>query len=397
MEAHDDLGPGLHRVRAADPQEEATALAARVDGVLCATGDEVEAELARRRSNGHAVSPDRLASLELLARRLERATRIADRTRVRAETEVAEQLAGAGAGMTVHPTTIRERATAVAGARRVLEEADAALAAASIEVQPAPETPPPMEVPAEERHDLAPEHRVHGTGASAGTRRHRAMGVVIAAFGLALLLLGLQATTLWVALVPVLAASLWATRYLRPATAARQDRQDRQDRQEASSFLAQVGASTDELFGTRRPAEADDDGRSLASVRRDRAVEELRVAERAWHELAGPDTDVDQLEEVVRRYDPQHEDSRLLAGEVVGVRAADVVRHGLEQQWLAAWREVGAEPPAIAAVGQAVQALRTARAPAVVLVGAAVDRADAVAAAAPATTVIAVEPLPPAG
>lgn len=394
MEAHDDLGPGLHRLRAADPQEEAAALAARVGGVLCTTDDEVEAELTRRRATGEAMSPDRLASLELLARRLERATRIADRTRVRAETEVAEQLASAGAGMTVHPTTIRERAAAVETARRTLEEAEASVVAASVEEQPPEEPATPIALAADGPDDLAPGHRAHDSGPSAGTRRHRAMGVVIAAFGLTLVLLGLQVTTLWVALVPVLVASLWAIRYLRPQGA---DRQDRQDREVASSFLAQVGASTDQLFGSQPPARDEGHGRSLALVRRDRSVEELRVAERAWHELAGPDTDIDQLEEVVRRYDPQHEDSRLLAGEVVAVRAADVVRHGLEQQWLAAWREAGAEPPPISSASQAVQALRATAARAVVLVGGAVDRADAVAAAAAGATVIAVEPTPPGG
>ncbi len=379
-------------MRAADPVEEASALAERLGGVLCTTDDAVDAELDRRRAAGAAMDAEGLAALERLAQRLERAARIADRTRVRAETEVAEQLAGAGAGLAVHPTTIRDRATAVEVARRALEDAEVAVAAVTAHIGAEASEPPP------DRSDGAPdglgprpatEPGAAPDGPSAGTRRHRAIGVVVAAIGLTLVLLGTQATALWLALVPVLAASLWAVRYLRPRSddAGR----DQADRAVASSLLAQVGASADELFSVRRAADDTVDGLTGALVRRDRAVEELRVADRAWHELAGPATDIDQLAEVVRRYDPQHEDSRLLAGEVVAVRAADVVLQGLEQQWRAAWSAAGAEPPAVSSANLAVEALRTTRARAVVLVGDAVDRAEAVVGAAPGAPVIVVE------
>ena len=98
---------------------------------------------------------------------------------------------------------------------------------------------------------------------------------------------------------------------------------------------------------------------STATERRKRCG----VAERGWHELAGADAEVTDLEAVIRRLDPQHEDAHLVASETVGVKATDVVLHQFRQRWLAFWRELGLPAPDPAhgeqAVGRAGRARRS--------------------------------------
>lgn len=388
-----DPGPGLHHLRAADPAAEATALAGQLRATLCTTKAEADAELAERRQRP-APAPDVLASLELLAARLERAARIGARTRARAESEVAERLASASAGVAVHPTTIRDRAAAVEAARRALADAEQAIVAEGAGAPADPELDAAgghERAAAEPAHSAGPSPRAEGP--SPATRRNRALGAVLAAAGIGLLLIGLRVTTLWAALLPLLVACLWAVRYLGPRTS-----DDRRDRAEASHLLAEVGASTDQLFGARRAAQDEREGRpSAPAVRRDRALEDLRVAERAWHELAGDDVDTSAVDDVVRRYDPQHEDARLLAAEAVAVRAVDVMLHNLEQQWIATWTDLGGAVPEVSSAPDAVRTLRERAARPVVLVGDATALAEELRQAAPASAVVVVEAEGPAG
>jgi hypothetical protein len=207
----------------------------------------------------------------------------------------------------------------------------------------------------------------------------------VAALGLGLVLLAVDAVPLWASLLPALAASLWAMRYLAPRD---DDDDDAEARAATSSFLAEVGANTDELFGVRRAVRDADEHSALLTSRRDRAREDVRVAERAWHELAGADTDIDALEDVVRRFDPQHEDARLLAAETVGVRAAEVVLHHFQQRWLAFWRELGLDAPVPAAGEAAVRALGERVRKPIVLVGPATPLGADLARVAPAAPVV---------
>lgn len=382
----DDLGPGLHLLREADPLKRAGVLAARLHADLCATLPQAEAAL-EARSQLPLVDVTTLSTLEVLARRMARAERIAARTRERAVDEIGQRLAGEGAGLAVHPTTIRDRAAAVATARTAHATAEQALAshvaqqaereerataeaaAGAPRLTPSPEPPPELQ----ER-----------PGPSLHVRRSRAIGAIVAALGAGLVLLALDAAPLWAALLPALAASLWAMRYLAP----RDGDDDLQARATTSSYLAEVSASADELFGTRRAAREAEEQTALLTSRRDRAQEDVRVAERAWHELAGADTDIDALEDVVRRFDPQHEDARLLAAETVGVRAAEVVLHHFQQRWLAFWRELGLDAPVAAEGEHAVRALaETVRRP-IVLVGPATPLGAELARVAPAAPVV---------
>ena len=233
--------------------------------------------------------------------------------------------------------------------------------------------------------------------ASLRARRSRAIGLILASFGLGLVLLGFG-IPLWAALLPALASSLWALRHLQPSVEADDD--DLAGREEASSLLSQISASTDEIFSGRELQPRGGEDQTLLEARRDRAQEDVRVAEKAWQELAGEGVDIAELDEVVRRFDPQHEDARLLAGETVGVRTAEVVLHHFQQRWLAFWRELGLDAPSAEAGEEAVRALATRVSRPIVLVGPATARGVDLSRVAPAAAVVVLdgadeEPDPP--
>ena len=114
----------------------------------------------------------------------------------------------------------------------------------------------------------------------------------------------------------------------------------------------------------------------------------VRVAERAWRDLAGEDP-VEDVEAVVRRFDPQRQDALEIAQDTVGARAVSTLqRHALDQ-WTEGWKSLGFDEPAVAPDAMAAVVKRGTAA--VVLTGGAVDRAEAIAHAAPAAPVLAVE------
>lgn len=385
-DAFDDLGPGLHLLREAEPLKRAGSMAVNLRADLCATLPQADATLAER-SRLPSVDAPTLSTLQQLARRLARAERIASRTRDRAVVDVGHRLASTGAGLAVHPTTIRDRAAAVDKAHEALTVAEELLEEhAEREANAMAEAEAGVaavdEAAAEASVRRVAEHRQRLRSALS-TRRSRATGAIVAGFGIGFVLWGLGAP-LWLALVPALLATIWALRHLRPP----EDDGDLQAREEASSLLFQVAATTEEVFGARRVSRELGERRSLLEARRDRALEELRVAQRAWQELAGEGVGTDQLDEVVRRYDPQHEDARLLAGETVGVRTVDGVLHHFRQRWQAFWRELGLEAPAPANGEQAVRDLAAKVSRPVVLVGPATVRGAAISRVAPAAAVV---------
>jgi hypothetical protein len=379
-------------------------MAAQMRAELCATLPQADATLADRAALP-PIDLTTLTTLQVLARRVARAERIAVRTRERAVADVSRRLAGADAALAIHPTTIRERAAAVDEARAALTGTERALAEHEAEAEAAERTgasaggdDPPGADPADVGIDApagsegGPVDATEPSSAPSGTppdpasmkaHRSRALGTIVAAFGLAMVVLGIGLVPLWAALLLPLAASLWAMRHLRP-----RDEEDAADRQEASHRLAEIGATADQLFGARRAGQELADRGALLRASRDRAEEELRVAERAWHELAGAGVDVSELEEVVKRFDPQHEDARLLAGETIGVRTAEVVLHQFRQRWLAFWRELGLAAPDAAHGEQAVDELGARLGRPIVLVGPATARGAELARVAPAAPVV---------
>jgi hypothetical protein len=163
-----------------------------------------------------------------------------------------------------------------------------------------------------------------------------------------------------------------------------------EDTSESTRLLQQVAASTDEAFGARRATVARDDRLILVRVQRDRAREDLRVAERAWRDLAGEEAAVEGVEDVVRRFDPQHQVAVEVAQETVGVRAVSVLLQRAIERWDEGWRGLDHAPPPAADQAAMDQILERLGRP-VVLVAEAVDHAEPIALAVPAATVVQVD------
>ena len=124
------------------------------------------------------------------------------------------------------------------------------------------------------------------------------------------------------------------------------------------------------------------------------AEEEERVAERAWHELAGADADPAEVDEIVRRIDPQHEDALVKASDTATVRAASVLRERTLARWEETWQRFGLPVPPVEDAGRAVAELAPAEQVRLVCTDAAIDRATELSEALPAATVLVVERLP---
>jgi len=162
-----------------------------------------------------------------------------------------------------------------------------------------------------------------------------------------------------------------------------------EDTSESTSLLQQMAASTDEAFGARRATAARADLLVLLQTQRDRAEEQVRSAEGAWRDLAGDDA-VEDVELVVLRFDPQHQEARDVAQHAVGVRAVAPLLDRALASWADGWRALGAEPPAEVDHDWVDAMLERLGRP-VVLVGDAVDGLDPLAAAAPAAPLVVVE------
>ena len=339
---HRRLEPGLHVLTDTEPLKRASHLASELGGDLCATLPQADLLLAEL----GALPPLTAEALEVLGQlthRVAAAQRIVDGTLDRAALEVGERLAASGSGMAIHPSAVRDRAAAVLAARAALATAEEELRAGeagSAVVVADPPLPPPPSAPSRvasfEDEPLAPRRRrFFGFG-----RRGR-------------------------------------------------ERREKEDTSESTSLLQQMAASTDEAFGARRANAVRDDQLVLFRVQRDRAREDLRVRERAWHDLAG-EASADDVEAVVRRFDPQHQDAVAVAQETVGVRAASTLLQRALDRWEEGWRSRGFDPPSSAdPVAMDQMAERLARP--VVLVAYAVDHAELVALAAPAAPVVVVE------
>lgn len=356
---------------------------------LCVTLDQADTALSERRGLP-PLDSETVRTLEGLARSVARAQRISNRTRERAVVEVGQRLAGTGSGVAVHPATIRDRASVVDTARSSLAAAEQALVDHLAGVEQIQAERAAAAQAAEVHAAESAMHRLVEQGNRLRTfmraRQSRALGSVVSAFGAGLVLLGLG-ISLWAALLPVLAASLWATRYLRPAELDPGD-DDLQDRQEVSELLSMVSAVTDDVASHSQQHE---EALARATTERDLAAELLRVAQRSWEELAGEGVDIADLEEVVRRFDPQHEDARLLAGETVGVRTTEVVLRQILERWDACWRKLGLDSPSPEWGEEAVRDLVARIGRPIVLVGPATARGDELVRAAPSAAVVVIQ------
>ncbi len=337
------LAPGLHHRTDPDPVGRGPVLAKELDADLCETREQAERVIADRRPFA-ALDEGRIDHLRGLMAKVASARRIVEGTVDRAAIDVGERLAASGSGVAIHQSTVRDRAAAVVAARAALaaaedqvraeEERFAELIATAPEPAPSPAAPPaPSRVDSFDDEPPAPRRRIFG--------------------------------------------------FLRRRARV----EDVEDTTESTSLLQQVAATTDQAFGARRAGAALEDSLLLLRAQRDRAQEEVRVAERLWTDLAGEDSDVADVEAVVRRFDPQHQDAVALAQETGGVRAVSALLYRALERcndgWLAAGIEPAPEPDEAAfdaAIGRAARV--------VVLVSDAVELADQVAGAAPAAPVV---------
>jgi hypothetical protein len=339
--------PGLHLETAPLPLVRAQQLAEELSGHLCTTADEADA-LLEDLSTLPPLEADALSLLAALAAKVQVAERIVGRTVDRAAESVGERLAATGTGMAVHPTAVRDRAAVVLAAREVVAAAEDRLRLAEREADE--ERSAAAARAAAQEPDVPAPEPVAPVADEPPARRRR--------------------------------------------FAFRRNRVEDGDTSESTRLLQQMAAATDEAFGQRRAARARDDQLLLLQAERDRAMEEVRVAERSWRDLAGDDP-VEDLEAVVRRFDPQHQDALAVAHETVGVRAVSTLLSLARARWTDGWRSVGFDEPMVES--GAMDAVVARGVSPVVLAGGAVERADAIVAAAPAAPVLVVEAGQPSG
>jgi hypothetical protein len=332
--------PGLHVETDARPLVRAQQLAEHLGGRLCTTTNEADI-LLDDLSTLPPLDASSLLMLGALADRVATAQRVVGNTVDRAVEAVGQRLAATGTGVAVHPSAVRQRAASVITAREAAAaaeerlrtgEADAERAAAEEAARPAPEPVAPSPSALASRVDEPPARRWWQIG--------------------------------------------------------RRRRDEVEDTSESTMLLQQMAAVTDEVFGARRAATTRNDQLLLLRAQRDRAIEEVRVAERAWRDLAGDDP-VEDVEAVVRRFDPQHEEAVDVARETVGVRAVSSLLDRALAQWTEGWQSLGFDEPVVEPGAMPTIVERAAKA--VVLAGGAAERAEEIVKAAPAAPVLVVE------
>jgi hypothetical protein len=340
------FGPGLHVERDGQPLARAAELAQVLGGRLCTTVDEADA-LLDDLATLPALPAEALGVLGALAERVAAAERVVDRTVDRAAEGVGERMAATGTGMAIHPSAVRERAAAVLAAREAAAAAEERLRAGQAEAERAQAAALAALAASQDAAPAPAPSSLTSTVDEPPARRRRFFAFL------------------------------------------RRREEPPEDTSESTSLLQQVAAATDEAFGQRVADVARQDHLLLIRAQRDRAVEDVRVAERAWRDLAGDDP-VEDVESVVRRFDPQHQDALAVARETVGVRAVGTLLARAQERWSEGWREIGFDEPAVEPGEMAGVVARSATA--VVLAAGAVERAEAIAKAAPAAPVVAVEP-----
>lgn len=372
----DDLtAPGLHTVEDHDPAAAAARLATELGLVLVEGADGIDgalAAIAASAADGSdgaldavpaesvAELADRLAELERprpvttgdverireLAEQLARAERIRDRTEQSYPDSLARRLAST-ASVAVHPDALRTAATAVHDARLDVEAARVALERQLAAFEPPEDTREPLPEPEDDAH-----HREAADRAAKTRAKRQAVGAVVAATGAAIIIGALGVVPWFLTIVLPAAAIVWAVAILRST------REDQEDREIASSYLATVDAATDQLFGDRTPQERQVPEAVLrVQARVDAATERLHAAEAAWHNLAGPDADPDDVEGVVRRNDPQLDLSPGWAADAPTMRTVDTVARRARARWRVAWAVLDRPEPDREMRHAAVQAL----------------------------------------
>ncbi|HUW01574.1 MAG TPA: hypothetical protein VMW08_04400 [Acidimicrobiales bacterium] len=374
--------PGLHEVEVENPVEAARQLADDLGGELVGSDD--LATVIERRASRHGASARQLLERRVDARPEDRVRVVVDIDQLRAiasglvkadrilsgtEANMVEVVGQhvTGGGISVHPDSIRGAAAEVSEARK-------AVAGLHLELDKLNEQMMDslISVGAEERASaLEPEVEVEDdrvTGKMARATKRRIAGVLLMAFGIAIVLGAVLATTVSgpvavVVLVLPIVACWWAFR------TARFDISDLDDKDTASDNLAQISARTDAVFGGS-PVENENGsggipastGAQLQQVESQLALarERERSASANWTELAGGEADPADVERVLRERDPQYFGAIDLVSQTSQARAAAAHLRRVKARWNVAWAVLGDEPPTAADAEKAVRELASA-------------------------------------
>lgn len=352
---------GRHDIHAAKPLDLGEQLANDLAGDLVLPEDATRV-LGALAALLHEDTPAHLLGL---ARDLARAERIVARTESRALVLFEEALAD-GSGLELHPQTLRDAADAVRAARAAVQRAENELATFEREQAEA-------DAAAAREEAAASAAVTHAAADDEGQAvpdwmdddrkalRDRLITVGLGAGGLAFVLSAFSIVPIYVAIVPLVVAGVYIVRERRRAD----ENADLEDTgaEEARAQLASIDAMTERLYGGRLPATAaavqvaTDRRRQLLGLDRDTAVERLRVAERTWHELAGPEADPADVEELLLRRDPQRHRAAPWVRESAAVRAAEALHERARSAWRTAWEALDREPPSAADADEAVRRL----------------------------------------
>jgi hypothetical protein len=369
QEAAEAIAGEVEGELAADLRSAERAVRARVDAGRRALGDPAADEalagrgdaIRARAAEPPPIAPDQVAELERLARELDRAARIRERTEARFSTAIQTRLA-ASAGVALHPDAIRAAATAVVDAEAAVATADEVLAslgeqppARPPDPEPEPEPLPGDDPVLQRPHDVFDELALDKQRA---TVRAAIAGGAVAAAGVVLVLLGSTPAGGALILVGVGVGVFLALRGHRAAEV------DDAGRVNASSRLDGFVGDLPEAAAAPAPppppspvpaaapagpdplvVERWEEQRALASADRLDATERLRLAQNRWTQLAGEGADPHDPEPTIRANDPQlTSDPRVAEGSPT-VRAVAAFHRTVQAKWRVMWASLGVDEP----------------------------------------------------
>ncbi|MCU1351582.1 MAG: hypothetical protein JWM05_791 [Acidimicrobiales bacterium] len=318
----DDPGPGVHVLVHPDPASIGEEISGAIEARLVMGGAEAVGALAtigaRRATIGsREPAPGDPPRLRGMADAVRRADRIEDDTRSRSAERLAESLS---TEVTVHPESLRRAATELAQAELALDRAR------SME--------PPLDAAAMAAVVRPATSRTGPTLIAVG------VSVLGLAAGGALTLAASPVLGVVVVIISIALALVIRSRLLAEGTA------DDSDHAQASEVLAHavtLGQPPDMPAGPDASTERSPEPTAADAI--DDALAELAAAHRRWEAVAGVGADPADLDEFLRRHDPQHDLVGQLLPEVPAVRATSRFARSTRERWEAAWAEFGEEPP----------------------------------------------------
>jgi hypothetical protein len=154
----------------------------------------------------------------------------------------------------------------------------------------------------------------------------------------------------WIAAVAVFVIAIAASAALssRGRAAVRRDREDEELRLGAWSDQSDEGAPAPSSTNATAAARAEQRWmaqRAHLETIKDRAMEQLRLANRHWESLAGPESDAHDIEGVLRTRDPHYVAIGAAAEVSPTMRTVNAVRDRTAARWQEAWASVGYDDP----------------------------------------------------